>query len=178
MGRFPLVHALFTAFINNAFGIAQNGIVMRQAHCLDQLKTGNAGRAGAINADFDILNVAARQVQRIDETGGANNRRAVLVVMKHRNIHHFAQLAFNDKAIGRFDVFQINAAKARPQMLHRIDESVGVFRVQFEVNRVDIGKTFEQNRLTFHHRLRGQRAQIAQPQNRRAVGDDGDHIAA
>ena len=98
--------------------------------------------------------------------------------MKNRNIHQFAQLAFNDEAIGRLNIFQINAAKARPQMLDRIDEGVRVFRVQFEVDGIDIGKAFEQDGLTLHHRLGGKRPQIAEAQNRRAIGDDGDHIAA
>ena len=117
-------------------------------------------------------------MQRIDETCSANNRRTVLVIMENRNIHQLAQLAFNDKAIGRFNVFQINAAKAGAHKFHRIDNFLRVFRVQFEVDTVNIGKTFEQNRLALHHRFGGQRAQIAQAQNGCAIGNHGDHIAA
>ena len=43
--------------------------------------------------------------------------------------------------------------------------------------RIDIGEALEQHRLAFHHRLGGQRAQIAQAQNRGAVGDHRDQIA-
>ena len=41
----------------------------------------------------------------------ANNGRAVLVVMENRNIHQFAQLLLDDKAVRCANVFQINAAK-------------------------------------------------------------------
>ena len=49
--------------------------------------------------------------------------------------------------------------------------------VDFQVDRVDIGEALEQHGLAFHHRLGGQRAQIAQAQDRRAVGDHRDEIA-
>ena len=41
----------------------------------------------------------------------------------------------------------------------------------------DVGKALEQHRLAFHHRLCRQRAAIAEPEDGRAVGDDGDEIA-
>ena len=42
---------------------------------------------------------------------------------------------------------------------------------------VDVGKTLEEDGLAFHHRLRRERAEIAEAENRGAVGDDGDEIA-
>ena len=54
---------------------------------------------------------------------------------------------------------------------------VGVFSVDFQIDRVDVGKAFEQDGLAFHHRLCRQRAAIAEAKDRRAIGDDGDEIA-
>ena len=51
-----------------------------------------------------------------------------------------------------------------------------IVRVHFDVEHVHIGEALEQHALAFHHRLRRQRAAIAQAENRRAVGDDGDEI--
>ena len=49
-----------------------------------------------------------------------------------------------------------------PQLLPRkrtaVDELVDVFGIHLEVDAVDVGEAFEQNRLAFHHRLRRQRA--------------------
>jgi hypothetical protein len=36
----------------------------------------------------------------------------------------------------------------------------------------------EEHRLAFHHRFGGERAEIAEAEDRGAVGDDGDHVAA
>ena len=35
--------------------------------------------------------------------------------------------------------------------------------VDFEIDRIDVGEALEQDRLAFHHRLGGQRAEIAEP---------------
>ena len=53
----------------------------------------------------------------------------------------------------------------------------GVFGRDLDVDRIDVGEALEQHRLAFHHRLRSQRAEIAEAEDRRAVGDDGDEIA-
>ncbi len=41
-----------------------------------------------------------------------------------------------------------------------------------------IGKLFKQYRLAFHDGLAGQRADVAEPQNSRAVADHGNQIGA
>jgi hypothetical protein len=47
-----------------------------------------------------------------------------------------------------------------------------------DVEHVDAGEFLEQDRLAFHHRLRGQRADIAEAEHRGAVGDHRDQIGA
>ncbi len=42
---------------------------------------------------------------------------------------------------------------------------------------VDVGEAFEQDRLALHHRLGGERAEIAEAEDGGAVGDDRDEIA-
>ena len=49
------------------------------------------------------------------------------------------------------------------QMLDGVDEGGRVFRVDFQIDRVDIGKTLEQNRLAFHYRLGGQSPKVSSP---------------
>ena len=49
---------------------------------------------------------------------------------------------------------------------------------ELDVEHVDAGELLEQHALAFHHRLGGQRADVAQAQHRGAVGDDADQIAA
>ena len=47
-----------------------------------------------------------------------------------------------------------------------------------DVEDVDAGEFLEQDRLAFHHRLGGQRADIAEAEHGGAVGDHGDEIGA
>ena len=49
--------------------------------------------------------------------------------------------------------------------------------VQLDVEDVDIGEALEEDRLAFHHRLSGQRADIAEPEHRGAVRHHADQIA-
>ena len=52
-----------------------------------------------------------------------------------------------------------------------------MFFVDFDVKHVNAGKLLEQHRLAFHHRLGRQRADVAQAQYGRAVGNDSDQVA-
>ena len=61
--------------------------------------------------------------------------------------------------------------------LHRLDDLVGVLRVEADRERVDAGELLEEHRLALHHRHRGARADVAEPEHRGAVADDGDRVA-
>ena len=122
--------------------------------------------------------VAPGQVQRVDEPGRRDDRRAVLVVVEHRDVHQLAQPRFDDEALRRLDVLQVDAAEGGAEKAHAVDEFVDVFGRHFQVDRIDVGEALEQHRLAFHHRLGGQRPEIAQPQDRRAVADHRHQIAA
>ena len=161
MGGFPLVHALRTAAIDHALGVAENDIFRRKTNGLDQIKAGKAGRARAIAHQPCLLDVASGQLNGIEHTGGRNNGCAVLIIMKHRNRHQFAQTLLDDETFRRFNILKIDAAKGGAKIFHRIDEFFGVFGVNLQINRVNIGKALEQHRLALHHRLGGQRAKVA-----------------
>ena len=101
----------------------------------------------------------------------------MLVVVKHRNLHAFAQLALDIKAVRRLDVFEVDGAKGRLQRGDDLDQFGRVFLVNLDVEHIDTGKLLEQYRLAFHHRLGSQRADVAQTQHRRAIGDHGHQVA-
>ena len=107
-----------------------------------------------------------------------NNRRAVLIIMKDRDAHAFAQPPFNFKAFGGLDVFQIDRAKGRLKCGNHLDQLVGVFFVNFDVYRINAGEFLKQNRLAFHDGFGCQRADGAKPQHCRAIGNHRHQIAA
>ena len=178
MRRLPLVHAFAAALIDHALGIAEDDVFRVEAHGLDQLDAGDGGRTGAVADQLGVLQVAAGQLQRVDETGGGDDGGAVLVVVEDRNVHEFAQPLLDDEAVRRLDVFQVDAAEGRAEIAHAIDEFVDILRIDLKVDRIDIGEALEEDRLAFHDRLGRESAEIAEAENGRAVGDDGDHVAA
>ena len=97
--------------------------------------------------------------------------------MEHRDIEQFAQALLDDEALRRLDVLEVDAAPAGAEIAHAIDELVGIFGGDFEIDGIDVGEALEQHRLAFHHGLGRQRAAVAEAEDGGAVGDDGDEIA-
>ena len=81
------------------------------------------------------------------------------------------------KQSGRLDVLEVDAAEDGAEVAHAVDEGVDVLGVDQQVDGVDVGEALEQRALAFHHRLGRQRAEIAEAEDGRAVGDDGDEVA-
>jgi hypothetical protein len=108
--------------------------------------------------------------------GGNRDRGAVLVVVKHRYLHALAQFALDHEAFRRPDILQIYRAKGRLQRCDDVDEQIRIARIHLDIEDIDAGEFLEERRLAFHHRLAGQWPDIAQAQNRRAVGDHRDQI--
>ena len=115
MRRLPLVHALGAALIDDALGVADDDVVVRHAERLHQLHAGDRRGAGAVADELRRADVAAGQLQRVDQAGERDDRGAVLVVVENRDVHQLAQPAFDDEAVGRADVLEVDAAEGRAE---------------------------------------------------------------
>ncbi len=177
VGRLPLVHAVLAALEDHALGVAEHDVLPRHTHGDEQLEAGNAGGTGAVDHELEVVDLAARQLERIQEAGGGDDRGAVLVVVEDGDIEQLLQLLLDDEAVGRLDVLEIDAAEGRPQVAHAVDELVDVLGGDEHVDAVDIGEALEEDGLAFHHRLRGERAQVAEAEDGSAVRDDGNEVA-
>ena len=117
-------------------------------------------------------------MQRVLGGGADDDGGAVLVIMENGDVHALAADLLDYETVGRLDVFEVDRAKA---WLHRADDLgqfLGVGLIKLDVETVDIGELLEEHGLALHHRFRGQRADIAQPQHRGAIADHGHQIAA
>ena len=168
---FPLVHARLAPAINDAAGVAQHGVFVRRPMRLSSSRHATPAAPAPLHTRFHRFQAAPGQVEGVDQRRRRDNRRPVLVVVEDRNVQAFAQALLDDETLRRLDVLEVDPAPALAEEAHAIDELVDVFGIHLEVDAVDVGKALEQNRLAFHHRLRRQRAEIARPQHRRAVGD-------
>jgi hypothetical protein len=176
MGRLPLIE-VGPVFVNHALTITHDHISAAHAHCLNQLGAGDRRSAGAVHHDLDIAELAASDLARVDQPRRGDDCSAVLVVVKDRDVHPLTQSLFNDEAGRSRNVLEVDPAKGRLEQLHRVDEPLRVLGRDFDVDCVDVGEAFEEHRFAFHHRLGGERAQIAEAEDRRAVGDHSDEVA-
>ena len=93
VARLPLVHALGAALIDHALGVAQDQVVGREADRLEQFQAGDAGSTRAVADELGGLDVAAGEIERVDQAGRRDDRGAVLVVMEDRDVQQLAQAA-------------------------------------------------------------------------------------
>ena len=94
------------------------------------------------------------------------------------NAHAPAQLGLDGEAFGRLDVLQVDRAEGRLQRGDDIAEARRVVGIDLDVEHVDAGELLEQDGLALHHRLAGERADVAEAQHRGAVGDHRHQVAA
>ena len=98
--------------------------------------------------------------------------------MEDGDVHPLLELLFDVEALGGLDVFEVHAAQRRLHGGDHVDQLVRVVLGQFDVEDVDSGEFLEQAALAFHHRLGGQRPDIAQAKDGGAVGNDANQIGA
>jgi hypothetical protein len=100
----------------------------------------------------------------------------MLIVVEYRDLHRCLQTGFDLEAFRSLNVFQVDAAEGGLQQLHALDNVFHVLRAELDVEHVNVRESLEQNCLAFHDRLAGHGADIAQPEHRRAVGDDRNQV--
>jgi hypothetical protein len=164
--------------VDHTFGIADIDILALHAQAHHDIQTGQRGGACTGDRDLHVADLLADQFQSIEHGRGGNDGGAMLVVMEHRDVHAIAQLLLDVEALGRLDVFEVDAAQGGFHRGNDLDQSIRVVLGQFDVEHIDACKFLEQAAFAFHHRLAGQGADVAQAQHRGAVGDHPHQIAA
>ena len=178
VGILPAVHLVDAALVGDAEAVGDPDVLEPGAERDQQVEAGEGGRAGARGDDLDVVDLLAGELQPVEHRRGDDDRGAVLVVMEDRNAHARLELLLDLEALRRLDVLEVDAAEGRLERRDRFDHALDLGRVDLDVEDVDAGEFLEQHRLAFHDRLGGERADIAEAEHGRAVGDDGDKVGA
>ena len=174
----PAVHLVDAALVGDAETVGDPDVVVPGAERHQQIEAGKGCGAGARGHDLHVADRLAGEFQRVEHGRRHDDRRAVLVVVEDRNAHPRLQPLLDLKAFRRLDVLEVDAAEGRLERRDGLDHAVDAGRVDLDVEDVDAGELLEQHRLALHHRLGGERADIAEAEHGRAVGDDADQIGA
>ena len=174
----PGVHPLFAARINHSGAVNHAHIFLLQAHAHQQIYTGNTGSTSARDHQFYLRKLFFDYAQTVVNSRRSHNSSAVLVVVKHRNLHALTQFFLHHKTFRRFNVFKIDTTKSGFQAGNNIHQFIHIGLVYLNIKHINIGKLFKQYRLALHHRFRRQRAYITQPQNRSAIGYYRDKVTS
>ena len=78
-----------------------------------QVEARERGGAGAGAHELHVRELLADDAQAVEHRGADDDRRAVLVVVEHRDLHALAALALDVEALGRLDVLEVDAAERR-----------------------------------------------------------------
>ena len=176
--RFPAVHELVAALVDDALDVGDPDVLALGAERHEEVEAGERRGAGARGDDLHVLDALAGEFQRVRHRSADDDRRAVLVVVEDRDAHAGLQPLLDLEAFRRLDVLEIDAAEGRLERRDHLDELVDVLLGDLDVEDVDAGELLEQDRLALHHGLGGERADIAEAQHGRAVGDHRHEVLA
>ena len=137
---------------------------------------GNGGSARAAEHHLYAVHRLAHDLEGVEQSRSGDDRGAVLVIVEYRDAQRAAQLLLDVEAIGSPDVLQVDAAHGGLQKLAEADDVVGVLRCHLQVEDVEVCELLEEVPLAFHHRLAGQRTDVAKPQHSGTIGDYGDQV--
>src|SRR5205085_12409633 len=135
------------AAVNDPLRIAEQDVAGRRhvtelAEALDEPRAGDRGGAAAAEDDRTLRQVLAGDLQRVQQGGDGDDRRAVLIVVEDRDAETL-EARLDLEAAWRRDVLEVDAAEDRRDRAHDRNDLVDVLRRQANRKRIDAGEFLE-----------------------------------
>src|SRR4029077_3077348 len=108
--------------VNHAGTVAHEYTLTSHTEAHVVLGGGDGGRARAGEHDGHVLDRFPDDLQRVEQRRTGDDRRPVLIVMKHWNPHRFAECFLDVEAIGGADVLEVDAADRWFEELAELDD--------------------------------------------------------
>ncbi len=134
----------------------------RQAELDQQFETGQGRGARAAGDQLHLVELLADDLQSIQDRRSHDDRRAVLVIVEHRDLQAVTQLALDIETLRRLDVLEVDAAEGRFERGDHLDQPVGVQLVELDVEDIDASELLEEDCLAFHDWLGSKRSDVSQ----------------
>ncbi len=116
-------------------------------------------------------------LEPVEKRRAGDDRRAVLVIVEYRNVELALEGFLDVEAVGRLDVLEVDPAERGLEGFDHFDDVIGLGGLELDVEDIDVRETLEEDSFSFHHRLRRERTDVAEAENRGAVRDHRHQIA-
>src|SRR5690554_2650909 len=113
---------IVAAGVNDALAVDHEDVLDLRTDADQQLHAGRRSSLGTKTDDLRRLDVLAGDFRRIEHTGGGNDGRAMLVVVKHWDIALLDERTLDLEAFRCLDVLQVDATKRNGDTLDGINE--------------------------------------------------------
>jgi len=176
----PLVGIVLTGPLNvgslavqDPLAIGSDYLFHADAARQEQAQCGHIGGAHADQGEAHVADVAPGELEGVHQARQEDGGRALLIIMKDGDLHLGvgAQGVQHLEALGLGDVLQVDAAVARLDEAHSVDDVLGRFGPQADRHGVDAAQVLEEERLALHHRQPRLGADVAKAQDACAVAD-------
>ena len=161
----------------SAAGVEVRAEQAAHAHVLQEPHDADARGPETDLADDATVDIDAGALRRVECRRQHDDRRSVLVVVQHRPAEPRAQPLLDFEAGRRREILEQDGAEPRCDRGNVIDAARRIGLVEKDRHGVDVDERREKRRLAFHDRQPGERADVAEPEHGRPVGDDRDRVA-
>src|SRR3990167_6914192 len=140
---------VFARLTNNPAAIYQDKIPYTELE--KEIGDSIAGRTRPDNHQGALFYIFSYYSESVDEARENHHGRAVLIVMKNRDVEKRFQLPLYLETAGRGDIFQIDAAEHRRDILDRSHNFFRILGSEHERKRIDNSHRFEKHAFPLHH---------------------------
>lgn len=141
---------------------------------MEDLRHRHSGGTGAGDDDLEVGDVLADDPCGVHQGREDDDRRPVLVIVHDGDVERGLDPVLDLEAPRRGDVFEVDRPEGRGDPHDRVDDLVDVVAVDDDGDRVEPGEALEQGALALHHRQGRARADVAEAEHGRSVGDHRD----
>ncbi len=154
-------------FVNHSFAIAEDDILCPKAQ--EEPGDGHPRCSRPAHCHLQIRKVFSHQAEGIDQGGQGDHCRAMLIIMKYRDLQGLLQPLLHLKAAGSADILQVYPSEDRLDHGHGPHYILWILRGDSYRKGIYSREVLEQYRFALHNRNGGQSPDVAQTQHGSAV---------
>ena len=175
--EFLLLSEVGTVRSDYALRIEHKDILTASSESHIELCTHDSGCASSTYHNLHVLNLLLSYFEGIDKSGRRDDGSAMLVIVHHWDVERFLQTFLDIETLWSLDIFKVDTTEGRSNLLYSFAEFLWVFLINLNIEYIDATVNLEEQSLTFHYRLAGHCAYIAESEHGSTIGYYCDKVS-